>query len=134
MTLKTTLMTAAAAYAVGRLTATLTGDDIRVFGERLRSLNGDDIRKYALGFTDDALDRAGLVRKVNTPSAAAMMIGGLGAGMLVGAGLALLFAPHTGRDTRAIIGERVADIGEKVRSVRTNGHSTETPGETTDIG
>lgn len=123
MTIKRTLMLAGAAYAIGKLTANLTGDDLRMFGERVRNLSGDDVRRYAVGYADDALDRAGLMRKVNMPNATAMMIGGLGTGILVGAGLALLFAPQSGRDTRTF-------IGEKVRNIRTNGHSETSP-ETT---
>lgn len=127
MNLKGILATAGAAYAIGRLTANLTGDDVRVFGERIRSLSGDDVRRYMMGLTDDALDRAGLVRRVNVPNGAAMMVGGLGAGILVGAGLALLFAPQSGRDTRAF-------IGDKVRHIRTNNGQTETSPETTGGG
>jgi hypothetical protein len=38
-----------------------------------------------------------------------------GAGMLVGAGLALLFAPASGRELRQEIGDRAADLRERVR-------------------
>lgn len=125
MNFKQLLMLTGAAYTVGRLTSNMSGDDIRAFGEKLQNLKGDDVRKYAINLSDDALDRIGLVRKNNVTNSAAMMIGGLGAGILVGAGLALLFAPQAGSDTRAKIGEKVQEIRN-----RGNGSSEqpETPG------
>lgn len=132
MNFKQVLMLTGTAYVVGRLTSNLSGDDIRQFGEKLRDLKGDDIRKYAINLSDDALDRVGLVRKSEVSNSAAWMVGGLGAGILVGAGLALLFAPQSGSETRSKIGEKVQEIRER----RGNGHSEEqqaqssvTPGE-----
>lgn len=125
MNLKQILMLAGAAYTVGRVSSNMSGDDLRAFGERLRDLKGDDVRKYAINLSDDALDRVGLVRKSNVSGSAAAMIGGLGAGILVGAGLALLFAPQSGSETRAKIGEKVGEIRN-----RGNGHGEQpqTPG------
>jgi len=37
-----------------------------------------------------------------------------GTGLLVGAGLALLFAPATGQDLRHDIGERIGDLTERI--------------------
>jgi hypothetical protein len=40
-----------------------------------------------------------------------------GAGLLVGAGLALLFAPSSGRELREEIGERAADLRDRAAAV-----------------
>jgi YtxH-like protein len=40
-----------------------------------------------------------------------------GAGLLVGAGLALLFAPTSGRELREEIGERAADLRDRASTV-----------------
>ena len=40
-----------------------------------------------------------------------------GAGLLVGAGLALLFAPTAGRELREELGERAAELRERAASV-----------------
>ncbi len=128
MTLKRTLVLAGAAYALGRLSANLNGEDLRMLGERVRHMTGKDFRKVAMSMTDEALDRAGLVRKsAVTRGSAASMIAGMGAGILVGAGLALLFAPQSGSETRQRIGERV-------RGMRSDGARTETPPQTTGAG
>lgn len=39
-----------------------------------------------------------------------------GAGILVGAGLALLFAPSSGRELRAEISHKAADLGDRMTS------------------
>lgn len=127
MNLKRMMFLAGSAYAVGRLTSKLTGTELRLMGEKLRHLGGDDIRNYAYKLTDPYLERAGYVRRENVSNGAAMMIGGMGAGILVGAGLALLFAPQSGTETRHMINERI----QKVR--KTNGEmhtSPETTGAT----
>ena len=49
---------------------------------------------------------------------AGVVIGALfGAGVLVGAGLALLFAPTSGRELREEIGERAAELKDRAASV-----------------
>jgi hypothetical protein len=125
MNLKRTLLLAAGAYALGRVTAKLTSEDFRMAGERIRSMSGGDLRKYAMTLTDDALEHAGLVRKANVAGPVGATIGGLGAGMLLGAGMALLFAPRSGSETRHMIGERVKNIRPG------NGQQMETSPETT---
>jgi len=47
-----------------------------------------------------------------------------GAGLLVGAGLALLFAPSSGRELREEIGERAADLRDRA-AARVDPTSTE---------
>lgn len=131
MNLKQTLMLAGGAYLIGRLTANVSGDDLRAFGERVRDMKGDDVRKYAVHLSDDALDRIGLVRKSQVSGATLPVIGGLGAGILVGAGLALLFAPQAGSETRAKIGERVEKIRHRGNGVGDQAQETSTPEATT---
>jgi YtxH-like protein len=51
-----------------------------------------------------------------------------GAGILVGAGLALLFAPSSGRELREDLGERAHELRERVAGA--NGEATETTEKT----
>ncbi len=63
--------------------------------------------------TDDLIRYAGLQRQ----SRGGDVLPGValfGAGLLVGAGLALLLAPTSGRELREEIGERAADLKERV--------------------
>ena len=41
-----------------------------------------------------------------------------GAGLLVGAGLALLFAPASGEETRGQIGERLNEVRDRINGAR----------------
>lgn len=62
--------------------------------------------------TDELLRAIGLQRSRNGGE----LLGGVavfGAGILVGAGLALLFAPSSGAEVREQIGSRLEDIREK---------------------
>ncbi|MDX2165778.1 MAG: YtxH domain-containing protein [Deltaproteobacteria bacterium] len=63
--------------------------------------------------TDDLIKLAGLQRQ----SRGGDLLPGMalfGAGLLVGAGLALLLAPTSGRELREEIGERAADLKDRV--------------------
>ena len=62
-----------------------TEDIIRALGLQTRRTNGDVMPSIAL----------------------------FGAGMLVGAGLALLFAPSSGRELREELGERAAELRDR---------------------
>jgi hypothetical protein len=44
------------------------------------------------------------------------MLTALGTGILLGAALAVLFAPKAGKDTRHDIGEKLGELGEKFHS------------------
>ncbi len=63
--------------------------------------------------TDDLIRALGLRRNTTdvVPSVALF-----GAGLLVGAGLALLFAPTTGRELREGLEERASDLRDRVAS------------------
>jgi len=62
---------------------------------------------------DSVLGRVGLARN---RSHVAENLAYLGAGALVGAGVALLLAPESGRDTRARIGRKIDELGEAAAS------------------
>lgn len=65
--------------------------------------------------TDEVLRAIGLQRA----RAGSELLGGIavfGAGMLVGAGLALLFAPSSGAEMREQLGSRLEDAKEKIGS------------------
>jgi gas vesicle protein len=58
---------------------------------------------------DDVLGRVGLARN---RSHVGENLAYLGAGVLVGAGAALLLAPMSGSDTRARLGRKIDELGE----------------------
>lgn len=61
---------------------------------------------------------------IRTRSSSSEVIPGValfGAGILVGAGLALLFAPTSGRELREEITEKVGELRERVASTEDNG-------------
>ena len=60
---------------------------------------------------DDVIRALGLHSRQRSDLAPSMAL--FGAGLLVGAGLALLFAPTSGRELREEIGERAADLRER---------------------
>jgi hypothetical protein len=62
---------------------------------------------------DTVLGRVGLARN---RSHFAENLAYLGAGLMVGAGAALLLAPESGRDTRARIGRKIDELGEAAAS------------------
>lgn len=62
---------------------------------------------------DSVLGRVGLARN---RSHFAENLAYLGAGVLVGAGTALLLAPESGRDTRARLSRKIDELGEKAAS------------------
>jgi hypothetical protein len=87
--------------------------------DRLRSKTGEamiqasDVTK-SLPSTDELLRAIGLQR---ARSGGGELLGGVavfGAGMLVGAGLALLFAPGSGAEMREQLGSKVEDAKEKL--------------------
>src|SRR4051812_14336568 len=51
----------------------------------------------------------------------ASVIGVFGAGLLIGAGLALLFAPKSGEELRRDLGERISSASDDVRSGKPRG-------------
>lgn len=62
---------------------------------------------------DGPSGRVDLERSHSRASRRAPAVGYLAAGLLVGAGLALLLAPRSGRQLRAAIGARATDLKER---------------------
>jgi hypothetical protein len=97
--------------------------------DRLRSTVGEtmiqasDVTK-SLPSTDELLRAIGLQRTRSND-----LLGGVavfGAGMLVGAGLALLFAPSSGAEIREQLGTRFEDAKEKLGQAATSAQSKST--------
>ena len=64
--------------------------------------------------TDDLIRLIGLQRQRSAADAMLPGVALFGAGLLVGAGLALLLAPTSGKELRSEIGERAADLKDRV--------------------
>ena len=96
MSFTSTLLKAGALYAVGRLTANLTADDIG----RVTGISGADLRRYGLDRTDALLGTMGLQRSSNVPSSTLLVLSGFAAGAIVGTGVTFLFYSEQGKDVR----------------------------------
>ncbi len=70
----------------------------------------------ALPSKEDIASMVGLEARTSATGGLLTAFGVFGTGMLLGAGLALLFAPKTGQETRNDIAEKVDEIGELLRS------------------
>jgi len=64
--------------------------------------------------TEEIIRALGLHARQNHGSDIVPSVALFGAGLLVGAGLALLFAPSSGRELRDEIGERASELRDKV--------------------
>jgi hypothetical protein len=73
---------------------------------------------------EDVINAIGLATRRSSASELSTVIGAFGAGMLIGAGLALLFAPRTGEELRREIGERVSSFTEGEPSGQSTGGET----------
>ncbi len=62
---------------------------------------------------EDLVNALGLASRRSTTADFASVIGIFGAGLLIGAGLALLFAPKSGEDLRHDLGERLSSINQE---------------------
>lgn len=65
---------------------------------------------------DDVLAAIGLQSRRNAADLVMPAIGLFGVGLVVGAGLGLLFAPKSGAQTREVIGHGVSDMARRVTS------------------
>jgi len=66
--------------------------------------------------TEDIIRALGLETRRSHASDIVPSVALFGAGLLVGAGLALLFAPTTGRELREEISERAAELRDRASS------------------
>jgi hypothetical protein len=75
------------------------------------------IRAAVAAGTDDLVHSMGLERRRTAGEKIVAAITVFGAGLVVGAGLGLLFAPKSGRELRSDIGTGVGKVGEKARQL-----------------
>lgn len=66
---------------------------------------------------EDLIHALGLHARRSSGSDMLPSVALFGAGLLVGAGLALLFAPTSGRELREELGERASELRERAASV-----------------
>ena len=78
-------------------------------------MNIEDILQ-ALPSKKDIASAVGLEARASTTGDMLTAFGIFGTGMILGAGLALLFAPKAGNEIRDDIAEKVGEIGEHLRS------------------
>lgn len=69
---------------------------------------------------EDLLNAVGLMSRRSTSGELATVISVFGAGILIGAGLALLFAPKTGEEMRRDLGERFSSKDGDTEASRFN--------------
>jgi hypothetical protein len=70
----------------------------------------------ALPSKEDIASAVGLQARSSTTGNMLTAFGIFGTGMILGAGLALLFAPKAGHEIRHDIAEKVGEIGEHLRA------------------
>ncbi len=70
----------------------------------------------ALPSKEDIASAIGLEARSSATGDLLNAFGVFGAGMMLGAGLALLFAPKAGHEIRQDIAEKVGELGEHLRS------------------
>ena len=80
-------------------------------GSNLKDIFG---KGYANISRDDILERLGLQRVPSTGSYVLPALGFFGVGMLVGAGLGMIFAPKAGSELRGDIKHKASDLGRRV--------------------
>lgn len=64
--------------------------------------------------TEDILSYLGLTTQRSNTDAFAVTAGAFALGLVVGAGVALLYAPRSGRETRRDVGERLTSVKDRV--------------------
>ncbi len=83
---------------------------------------------------EDVMNAIGLAARRSTSSDLATVIGVFGAGLLIGAGLALLFAPKSGVDLRRDLGERFSATEETAAGNPGVGGTSGFGGEAVSVG
>jgi hypothetical protein len=104
MSLQSTMMKAAALYALKRASENVSEDDMKRWAKQAIDRTPEEWRSGALNTLDAGLMRAGLMRASQAPNTASLVMTGMIAGVVVGAGAALLLAPMTGTEMREKIG------------------------------
>jgi len=84
-------------------------EDIAEILFKLKDLTGN----LNLPSKDELLSNAGLRTRSTTTEDVLMGLGMFGAGILVGAGIALMFAPKSGRELRQDLSERASELRDE---------------------
>lgn len=100
MSIRSTLLGAAALYALGRLTHDVKPEDIRRYASALNGIDTEDVQKFAWNTADDLLLKAGLRRANTIPSSTALVMGGIGAGLVLGAGITFFLMSDAAKGMR----------------------------------
>ena len=100
MSLQSTAMKAAALYALKRASENITEDDMKRWARQAMDRTPGEWRTNAIDAFDSGLARAGLMRLSAVPSPTGLIVAGVLAGAVVGAGAALFFSPATGPELR----------------------------------
>lgn len=85
-----------------------------MIGSRTRNVREIFNKNYNDISLDDVLEVFGVQRVPPTGAYALPALGFFGVGMLVGAGLGMIFAPKAGNELREDLKHRASDIGRKV--------------------
>lgn len=80
----------------------------------LKDIFGKNFSNISSIQANDILEKIGLQKVPSTTSYVLPAIGLFGVGMIVGAGLGMLFAPRSGHDLREDIGSKASDLARKV--------------------
>lgn len=80
----------------------------------------------ALPSKEDIASAVGLQARSSVPGDLLTAFGIFGTGMVLGAGLALLFAPKAGHEIRHDIAEKVSEMGEHLRRTQVGQPATST--------
>jgi hypothetical protein len=83
----------------------------------VRDLDGNQMRGYA----DGMLARYGYERSTPATVKVLTIAGAFGAGMAIGAGVGVLFAPKSGAETRQAIGQQVQSVVGKIKQTTHRG-------------
>ncbi len=104
MSLQSTMMKAAALYALKKASENVSEDDVKRWAKQAIDSTPEEWRAGAMNTLDAGLMRAGLMRASQAPNTMSLVMTGMVAGVVVGAGAALLLAPMTGTEMREKLG------------------------------
>lgn len=89
-------MKAGTAFALGRMSANIHGEDV----ERVLGVSRDEMRRYGLGRVDTLLHSIGLRREAETPNRALWLLGGVALGAAIGGGVVFFAYTERGQEMR----------------------------------
>ena len=113
MSLQSTMMKAAALYALKKASENVSEDDMKRWAKQAIDRTPEEWRAGAIDTFDAGLMRAGLMRASQAPNTMSLVMTGMIAGVVVGAGAALLLAPMTGNELREKLGSLISGKSEE---------------------